>query len=194
MGKIFYLMGKSSSGKDTIYKHLLQSRGINLKSIIPHTTRPIRDGEKHGVDYYFTDEKELEELQNKGKIIELREYNTFYGTWKYFTVDDEQIDLNTNDYILVGTLDSFQAIKEYLGENNVIPILIELDDGERLQRALNREKQQKIPKYEEMCRRFLADSSDFSDQRLKEVGIIKKFNNDDLGNCLERIKEYIQSF
>ena len=43
MGKIFYVMGKSASGKDTIYKQL-HARMPELKTVRMYTTRPIRDG------------------------------------------------------------------------------------------------------------------------------------------------------
>ena len=49
MGKIFYLMGKSASGKDSIYKRL-RSLCPELKSIVLYTTRPMRDGEQEGVE------------------------------------------------------------------------------------------------------------------------------------------------
>ncbi len=56
MGKIFYLMGKSSSGKDTIYKELIQ-KFPKMKRIVLYTTRPRREGERDGVEYFFTDEE-----------------------------------------------------------------------------------------------------------------------------------------
>ena len=49
MGKIVYLMGKSSTGKDTIYKRLLDEMSQRLHRIVPYTTRPIRLKEKNGV-------------------------------------------------------------------------------------------------------------------------------------------------
>ena len=49
-------MGKSSSGKDTIYKKLIQNKNLALKEIIPYTTRPIRVGEQDGVEYHFVTE------------------------------------------------------------------------------------------------------------------------------------------
>ena len=48
MGKIVCLMGRSSSGKDTIYKKLLQQDEVIVENIVPYTTRPIRAGEKDG--------------------------------------------------------------------------------------------------------------------------------------------------
>lgn len=57
---------------------------------------------------------------------------------------------------MIGTLESYYGMREYFGEEQLIPIYIEVEDGLRLERALCRERQQKEPKYAEMCRRFLA--------------------------------------
>ncbi len=57
MGKIYCMMGKSSTGKDTLYKMLLEDGALSLKKIIPYTTRPMRRGETDGVEYYFSAER-----------------------------------------------------------------------------------------------------------------------------------------
>ena len=54
MGKIYCVMGKSSSGKDTVYKKL-KEQYKEFRLIVPYTTRPIREGEKDGVEYYFVE-------------------------------------------------------------------------------------------------------------------------------------------
>lgn len=193
MGKIFYIMGKSSSGKDTIYKKLSE-RMPELQRIVPYTTRPIRDGEQEGVEYHFVGEDRLREMQEAGRVIEVRAYNTKCGVWTYFTADDGQIDLEKKDYLVIGTLESFQAMKKYFGEEKIVPIYIEVDDGVRLSRALEREQREKEPRYEEMCRRFLADSADFSEENLRRAGIRKRFVNMELERCLEEIGAYIKDF
>lgn len=164
---------------------------MGLKTIVPYTTRPIRVGESDGVEYFFTDEDGFQRLKSEGKIIEDREYHTFHGLWRYFTVDDGQIQLDSNDYIMIGTLEAYLHLCEYFGKDKVLPVMIELDDGVRLQRALNREKKQVNPKYEEMCRRFLADSVDFSEEKMQQAGIERRFYNDDLFRVLREIQEYI---
>ena len=193
MAKIIYLMGKSSTGKDTIYKELLRKGAVDLHTIVPYTTRPIRAGEREGVEYLFTDEAGFQSLLAQGKVIEERAYHTFHGLWRYFTVDDGQIALQEKDYIMIGTLEAYEKLKAYFGADKLLPVLIELDDGVRLQRALNREKKQKHPKYEEMCRRFLADSEDFSEENIKRAGITKRFYNDELPRCLDEITDYIKA-
>lgn len=187
MSKIFIVIGKSATGKDTIFKRLLEIPDLKLKSVVGYTTRPIRSGETDGVEYFFVGEDKLHELLKDNKVIEHRAYPTMHGIWNYFTVDDGQIDLNYSDYLLIGTLEAYEQIKNYYGENIVIPIYIEVEDGIRLKRALHRESKQDNPKYAELCRRFLADDEDFSDENLKKLNISKRYQNVDINICLFQI-------
>ena len=194
MGRIFYLMGKSSTGKDSFYKQLISDETLKLKKIVMYTTRPIRAQERNGEEYYFVNDEKLVRLEAEGKVIERRSYNTIHGIWHYFTVCDEQINLDENDYIVIGTLESYVACKKYFGEDVLVPMYIEVDDGMRLQRALDRERAQDKPKYKEMCRRYLADSDDFSEENIVAAGIDKRFENDDFAKCLEEMTEHIKKF
>ena len=74
-----------------------------------------------------------------------------------------------------------------------MPVYIEVDDGERLSRALQRERQQEQPKYDELCRRFLADQNDFSEENLREAGISRRYRNQNKTQCLEEIIGEIQN-
>lgn len=193
MGKIFCLIGKSASGKDSLYRCLMNRKDLNLKPVVPYTTRPIRSGEKNGETYYFCSDEQTLEMEQEGKIIELRSYQTVAGIWKYFTVDDGQIELNSDHrYLMIGTLESYTKIRDYFGIENVIPIYITLDDGERLERALHRERMQEHPGYAEMCRRYLADEKDFAPDRLKEAGITCGFQNDILEDTAQKIAVYMK--
>ena len=176
MGKIFYLMGKSSSGKDTIFKEL-KKRMTFLHTVTIYTTRPMREQERDGEEYFFVGEETLENFQRAGRVIELREYDTVHGIWKYFTADDGQIDLAKHDYLGIGTLESYLKLKAYFGEQAMVPLYVEVDDGLRLSRALERERKQTEPKYAEMCRRFLADCEDFTEEKIAEAGIVRRFSN-----------------
>ena len=186
MGKIYYMMGKSSSGKDTIYKDIRKDLP-ELKTLTLYTTRPMREGEKDGVEYYFVTDEILEKYREEGKIIELRTYQTVYGDWKYATIDDGQIDLEKSNYIAIVTLEAYNSFKRYFGTEKVYPIYINIEDGLRLERALTRERNQKNPDYNELCRRFLADSADFSVEKLKESDVNKEYINIDLQQCIEDI-------
>ncbi len=192
MGKIIYIMGKSSTGKDTIFKQLLMDPEMNLQTIVSYTTRPIREGEREGNEYHFVTEDDFLRLSGEGKIVEDRCYETCHGPWRYFTVADESINLDEKNYITIGTLESYRKVREYFGKEKVVPVLIELDDGMRLTRALNREKKQDHPKYEEMCRRFLADAKDFDEELIKKAKIRKRFKNEDLNSCIKAIKAYLR--
>lgn len=193
MSKVVYLMGRSSAGKDTIYKKLLEQNEIPFQTVVLYTTRPIRAGETDGVEYHFTDEEGFQNLVKAGKVIEDRSYDTVQGLWRYFTVLDGELQLEEHDYLMIGTLESYEKTRDYLGEQNMIPILIDLDDGIRLQRALDRERAQEVPQYGEMCRRYLADLKDFTEEKIEQAGVTRRFVNDDLNRCLEEIMEYIKS-
>ena len=160
MGKLFYIMGKSASGKDTIYQRLLRNPEFSLERLVIYTTRPIRDGELDGREYHFVTEEDFQKLKAEGKIIEDRGYETVYGLWRYFTAD------NMN---------------------------IEVEDGERLKRAIAREETQETPKYEEMCRRFLADAQDFSEEKIRQAGISHRFSNMDGAGGYSEIEKYLRS-
>ena len=67
MGRIFYLMGKSSTGKDSFYKQLMNDEALGLKNIVMYTTRPIRAREKNGEEYFFVNDEKLARLEAAGK-------------------------------------------------------------------------------------------------------------------------------
>lgn len=188
MAKIYVIMGKSSSGKDTIYSRLKSDETVKFNNVIMYTTRPMREGELDGREYFFTTEDRLNEYEKQDIIVELRAYNTVHGVWKYFTLDDGQIDLSSNNkYLIIATLEAYKNYVKYYGRDVVIPIYIEVDDKVRIHRALAREDAQNNPKYAEMCRRFLADEKDFSEDKIEELGINKRYNNLDLEKCLSEI-------
>ena len=77
MGKIYYIMGKSSSGKDTLFRKIKQELPM-LQTVTLYTTRPKREGEREGVEYHFvTDEqisRDRERLLNFVLIILFTEH------------------------------------------------------------------------------------------------------------------------
>lgn len=201
MSNFIYIMGKSSAGKDTIYSNLKDKIQTNL--YVPYTTRPKREGEENGIQYFFKTKEEIEQLSKSGKIMESRNYNVINAqgqkdVWTYATVYDEQFN-KQGDYMSIGTLESYTSILKYLKENpekniNMIPVYISIDEEERKRRATERENKQAKPNYEEMNRRLQADNIDFSDEKLKEANIGKKqtFENYDLDLCVENIVKYVE--
>ena len=202
MPNFIYIIGKSASGKDTIYRKLQESMKTNI--YVPYTTRPKREGEQHGKDYYFITKQEFSELQNQDKVMEYRSYNTISANgekdiWTYATIDDEQWKAQ-GDFMSIGTLESYTNIFKYLQQHpeknlNIVPVYIYINEEERRKRALERENKQQIPNLKEMERRFKADNIDFTEEKLKEAGISTRetFENYDLQKCVQEILEYIKT-
>ena len=187
MGRIYYLLGKSATGKDTLYKEILKRRP-KLRTVTMYTTRPIREGETDGVEYFFTDREELERQLASGKVIESRTYQTIAGPWTYYTVDDRQFDVADDEScLMIGTLESYEKMCTYFESGKMVPVYIEVPDGIRLLRAVKREENQKKPNYREVCRRYLADEKDFSEENLERLGITKRYQNTDMEICVEEI-------
>lgn len=193
--KIIYIMGKSSAGKDTIYKILKEKMDVN--TYVMYTTRPIRDGEIDGITYNFIASEEMKEYidgEKKQRLIEYRTYNTVHGPWTYATIDDSQFETD-KDMLMLGTLESYVKVKDKFDKNpdvELLPIYVEVPDNIRLKRAIEREETQKKPKYAELCRRFIADTNDFSEDNLINAGIKKRFTNINLDECVVEILEYIK--
>lgn len=192
--KLFYIMGKSASGKDTLYKLLMDKFKGELSPLVIHTTRPIRNGETNGIEYYFDDELEFHRLKNNGRILEERSYevifNSEHTTWYYYTVNDHQFGCGKN-LLGIGTLESYQSIRNQFG-SNVIPIFIDVSNpADRLRRAIDRESAQQKPNFVELCRRFIADEEDFSYDNLSANNITKTFYNENIDCCVKEVQQYI---
>ena len=83
MAKIFFVLGKSCSGKDTIFKKLKEDRELNLNTVTGYTTRPMREGEINGVEYFFVNNEELKKSGKSNRVQGLqhclRSLELFYG-------------------------------------------------------------------------------------------------------------------
>lgn len=190
MGKIYCIIGKSSTGKDSLFKRILEDKPRKLSTLITYTTRPIRSHETNGVEYFFSDIPTFEKQKASGQVIEYRCYHTVLGDWYYYTLDDGQIN-DHDDYLVNMTLEGYEHLRDYYGSDRVIPLYIEVEDGIRLTRALEREKKQAVPQYREMCRRFLTDDTDFSEENIVRLGITRRFQNIDFETCLHELEEVI---
>lgn len=79
-GILFILSGPSGVGKGTV-RQALNKRGIDLKYSVSATTRPARDGEQNGIDYFFKSKTEFETMIQTGKLLEWAQYvGNYYGT------------------------------------------------------------------------------------------------------------------
>lgn len=174
MNNIFCIVGKSGSGKDTLYKIIAQNYGSTLIPVIPYTTRPKRDDEIHGGNYYFVNDEQMQAYENANQIIEKRQYHTMWGIWSYFTLKFS-IDAS-KDYILITTLDGAKALIKHYGSQTVHVVYLHVDDRNRLLRCIERETLQSHPNYSEVCRRFIADQNDFSEEQLRQFDSLHKID------------------
>lgn len=171
-----------------MYKKLLSS-DLGLLRYAIYTTRPKRDGELEGIEYHFVNEKFLND--NADKVIEKRVYHTVYGDWYYATLDDGKLIENEN-YLMIGTLESYNIMKSHFGKEKMYPIYLSVDNETRRKRALERESSQVMPKLEELERRFRADEIDFSEENVKKAEIEKIYENTDYDKCFSIVKEDIK--
>lgn len=157
---LFYLCGRSGSGKDSILKRLLK-QNLHIKPVIPYTTREMRVGEKEGVEYFFMNNDKFFELEKAGKLLD-------YKTYHVFNSKDEAVDHHygypkpTDQIsILTGPWDAYLDIREKnpdTMEFRLIPIYIAPEhEWELLYRVIKRESRNNPPKYKEVARRFCAD-------------------------------------
>lgn len=201
MTNILYLIGKSSSGKDTVKNRLIDellSKDCKIKELVIYTTREIRTGEIDGIDYNFVSESVYQELLANKKIIEVRTYEKVQGTVRYFTVLDEDFFKDQIDYIVgVGTLESYNKLTKYFsGQESVNvkinPIYLNVENSDRLLRAMRRELREDKDKqnFEEVCRRFEADEIDYSAVKMQDSGITKIFENTQLETAVNEIIKF----
>lgn len=151
MYNIIGILGPSGSGKDSLLNEIIkqaQEENILINPIVLTTTRPMRDGERHGFNYYFTDVKSYCDNPN---IIGSTCFNTnwFYGIDKQYLCEDR---------VNIAVLNPRMALELQYEENIKLHCIhLAVAPQDRLMRQLAREKE---PNCKEICRRFLADSED----------------------------------
>ncbi len=185
---INFICGRSGSGKDTIAKELLE-KYPDLQPIVTYTTRPMRPGEIDGKEYHFCDTENLNWYRDTNNIVEERIYHTAQGTWFYFTVNDGQFDLEHKDYLVTGSLEMYQSYMNYFGAKNMNLLYLEVPEKQLLLRTIQRESLRTNPNYAEVCRRFYADSKDFSEERLQTFGISKENRIQNTGVLYETMQQ-----
>lgn len=189
---LYVICGKSSTGKDTIYKRIVETFDGILSPVILHTSREIRSGEKDGVNYHYISKEDFLKKIDSQNMIEYRSYPHTNGEVFYGTSIDAFED--NKSYITINTLEGLKKLKDspYMREINIHPIYIEVPDMDRIQRALKRESKNFIPNIKECCRRYLADEEEFAEEKIKSlVPSCNRFVNNSLENCLLQISLYI---
>lgn len=173
---IYAIMGKSSTGKTSILKKLIERN--NYTPIITTTTRPKREKEVNNVDYNFTTEHMFDKMNKEGKLIGLFEAT---NGWKY-GIEKDSIDITKNNLIVIEPK-GYKDIVDFFGKNNVKSILVESEIDIRLLRCIERNDHP-----DEIERRFDQDNKDF-----KKIEVdFKVKNNSDLMESVEKIENFIE--
>lgn len=185
MGKIFVIMGRSSSGKDTILQGVL-SINNKVKSLVQYTTRPIRPGEVDGKDYYFVSDSIA--LSSKEKSVYFEGFKVSNGVWYYYY---NPVKLGSKDYyVCIATPETYKKFVRYYGGENIVPIEIVADERTCLLRSIDRELLSSNPNYKEVCRRFLSDSIDYEDLCCPN----RFFNNGDRKDCIDSVNKLLYKY
>lgn len=184
--KIIFLIGPSGSGKDTFFAHALDR--YQIQPIILLTTRPIRIGEVDGREYHFVSDEKMDLLEQKELLIERRNFNTQHGIWSYAT-SSASIDLDKFSYLTPNTWVGFSQFMKKFPKEVLVPIYFQLEDDIRLQRCLDRELKPGNGKYNELCRRFLADKKDFTQEMFDLYKPYVIDNNGTFDETLEQLDD-----
>lgn len=183
--KLLALFGESSSGKDSI-KHWLEYKLDNAHGITMCTTRPKRNYEKEGKEYYFISYEKFLTLLEEQKILECTCFNEWFYATPTYEIKEDKINIGVfNPYSIHYILKSFSSTMD------ILPVRIEANEKERLLRSLNREIN---PNCEEICRRFLADKKDFLNLNFEYETFINDKNYGDFSNILNlpKVEEFIK--
>ena len=166
MFKIVALIGEAGSGKDTIMQRILARYPLAFNEIISCTTRPMREGEAEGVNYFYLTPEEFAGKVLNGEMLEATSFNDwFYGT---------SYDSLRSDCPNIGVFnpDGIRAMSE-MPDVDVTIFKITCSDKVRLLRQLNREEN---PNVDEIIRRYKTDKEDFYDLEFKYTEVE---NNDE---------------
>lgn len=171
MKKFTILVGKSASGKDAVRKQILKIS--SYKSIISTTSRPPREGEQEGVDYYFISKDEFIELIEDGAFAEYRKYNAIDKNdesvvWYYGTRKNNKYN-ERSKYITILDLDGARSFIDFYGADNCRVCYIFCNDEERERRA--KEGRGEDFKQNEWNRRLEDDNKKFALKRF--VGMFR---------------------
>ena len=185
---ILVLVGESASGKSTIEK-LIKEKNPSFSKVISYTTRPMRDGEKDGIDYHFVSEEKFSEMEKNGDFIEYAQYRG----WNYGSAKSDYAD--GKDHVVVLTPHGCRLLKKWAKDSGVkiLSVYINVDRRARMIKILERGDD-----IDESCRRNISDVGMFdgfedeADYVVNNEGYRKSITNvyNEIISVFKSIKKY----
>ena len=162
VSKIIVLCGEACSGKDSIMRMMVHNEGY--QPCVSHTTRPMREGEVEGREYYFMTTNDFLDKLHAKDFVEVREYNTVDGLWLYgMSYAELDSKLGQGDIVMILDIKGMLELKQSKYRDMIVSFYINVDENTRLERYLNRDGGLTLNKVEECVRRLKADRKDFED-------------------------------
>lgn len=187
--KVIALVGCTASGKDSILKEALRidKQGFIIP-VISTTSRPARENEINGKDYFFIDHNKANEMLKNNEFIECREYIVADGSKWIYGITKNQIDIKSDKtYVCIIDLQGLKQLENYLKgidkEDNLISIFIDVKAQIRLMRALQRESDLTDIQVNEICRRNLDDYKNVIKGKDYCSIVVKNNNENDMHKC-----------
>ncbi|HKL84384.1 MAG TPA: hypothetical protein VJZ48_02820 [Bacilli bacterium] len=167
------LVGASASGKTEVAKML--GKLFQMRKVITHTTRPMRENEKDGVDYYFVTREEFLNLKKMNFFVETTEYNdNFYGTSRKELEDNKVLIVDPNG------LQSFLKLKD----ERVISFFMNATKETRRLRMIKRGD-----KIEDAIKRIATDDQKFNDSAMNTCDYVIDSEKQSVKSCALEVYE-----
>ena len=128
--RLIVFSAPSGAGKSSLIKEVVSNSSGNIDLSISATTRPQRNGEEHGRDYFFISDEEFNKLKDQNSFIEYANvYGYQYGTLKSFVDEKIKNDINVILDIDVQGFDLIRSsIKEHVSIFIIPPSIMELEN------------------------------------------------------------------
>lgn len=159
--KLIAIIGRSASGKDYLFRQTL-NQNPDLNPVIHYTTRPRRDGEIEGKDYFFTTETEFQQKEDNHEFF----FITSFRDWRY-GIDSNSFDSKKINIGIFNPFELRQLHEFFKNKFQLIIVETQADEQSRYQRSLKRLQPFDEENLREMCRRNLADKEDF--ESIKDI-------------------------
>lgn len=185
--KLILLIGCMASGKDTILKEMIDEG--YAEPVISYTSRPMRKGEKDGIEYHFVSAEEMLKMKENNEFIEFKCYKVSNNEKWYYGVNKNSLEKGlSKNYILIVDITGMRQIKEYFKDDKnmeITTIFLDVDKETRRKRAIRRDDMT-LEKVKEIERRLKADDKEVYPFKEECDLILQNTNEEDFNySCMK---------